>query len=121
MVLVAEDEESVRRLAVRILSDRDYRVLEAADGDEAWRRFREYSGEIDVLLTDVVMPGMPAKELVHEARALRPDLGAIYMSGYTGDMLSRRGVLDEGAVMIRKPFDAETLLAAVAGVGNGDR
>ena len=121
VVLLAEDEESVRRLAARILSERDYRVVEASDGDEAWRRFREHSSEIDVLLTDVVMPGMPARELVREARMLNPEVGAIYMSGYTGDMLSRRGVLDEGTVVIRKPFDAPTLLAAVAGAGNGDR
>jgi CheY-like chemotaxis protein len=105
-ILVVEDEAAVRRLTCRILKREGYRVLEAADGPRALVTWDQHSGEIDLLLTDVVMPGMSGKEL-----AERLGIEPVFMSGYTDDVMLRHGV--EGLRLVQKPFDAETLLGAV--------
>ena len=105
-ILVVEDEAAVRRLTCRILKRGGYRVLEAADGPRALDTWNEHPGEIDLLLTDVVMPGMSGKEL-----AERLDIEPVFMSGYTDDVILRHGV--EGPRLVQKPFDAQTLLGAV--------
>jgi PAS domain S-box-containing protein len=105
-ILVVEDEDAVRRLTCRILSRHGYRVLEAANGQRALATWNEHGGNIDLLLTDVVMPGMSGKEL-----AERIGIEPVFMSGYTDDVVLRHGV--EGLRLVQKPFDADTLLAAV--------
>jgi two-component system, cell cycle sensor histidine kinase and response regulator CckA len=105
-ILVVEDEDAVRRLTCRILARQGYRVLEAPDGQRALAAWSEHEREIDLLLTDVVMPGMSGKELA-EQLGIEP----VFMSGYTDDVVLRHGV--EGLRLVQKPFDAETLLAAV--------
>jgi PAS domain S-box-containing protein len=105
-ILVVEDEAAVRRLTSRILTREGYNVLEAPNGKLALDTWNEHPGEIDLLLTDVVMPGMSGKEL---AEAL--DIEPVFMSGYTDDVMLRHGV--EGLRLVQKPFDAQTLLCAV--------
>ncbi len=105
-ILVVEDEAAVRRLTCRILTREGYRVLEAADGPRALVTWDEHPGEIDLLLTDGVMPGMSGKEL-----AERLGIEPVFMSGYTDDGMLRHGM--QGLRLVQKPFDAETLLGAV--------
>ncbi|HSU12814.1 PAS domain S-box protein [Longimicrobium sp.] len=119
-VLLAEDEVTVRRLAVRVLSRAGYTVLEAADGEEALRVASAHSGRIDVLVTDVVMPRLGGRLLASRLREARAGVPVIYMSGYTEEAVQRHGVLDPGTGFLGKPFTAEQLLGAVASaLGNG--
>ncbi|MFL5514861.1 MAG: ATP-binding protein [Gemmatimonadales bacterium] len=111
-VLVVEDEEPVRRMAARTLSARGYRVLEAADAAQALAREPEW-GPIHLLVTDVVMPGMGGRELAAVLLARRPGLRLLYISGYTDDEVTRRGLLDAGAPFLEKPFEAEGLARRV--------
>jgi len=105
-ILVVEDEAAVRRLTCRILKREGYTVLEAPDGRHAIDTWDAHPGEIDLLLTDVVMPGMSGKEL-----AERLGIEPVFMSGYTDDVMLRHGM--EGLRLVQKPFDAQTLLGAV--------
>ena len=105
-ILVVEDEDAVRRLTCRILTRQGYRVLEAPDGHRALDTWGRQGGEIDLLLTDVVMPGMSGKELAEQI-GIEP----VFMSGYTDDVMLRHGL--EGLRLVQKPFDADTLLVAV--------
>jgi PAS domain S-box-containing protein len=107
-ILVVEDEDAVRRLVCRILRREGYSVLQASDGAGALEEWAEHSGEIDLVLTDVVMPGMSGREL-----AERLEVEPVFMSGYTDDVMLRHGV--EGVRLVQKPFDAPTLVAAVRG------
>jgi two-component system, cell cycle sensor histidine kinase and response regulator CckA len=111
-VLVVEDEESVRRMAARTLSSRGYRVLEAGDAEQALAGEPEW-GPIHLLVTDVVMPGMGGRELAAALLARRPGLKLLYISGYTDDEVTRRGLLDAGAPFLEKPFEAEGLARRV--------
>jgi CheY-like chemotaxis protein len=104
--LVVEDEAAVRRPTCRILKREGYNVLEAADGPRALVTWDAHAGEIHVLLTDVVMPGMTGKEL-----AERLGIEPVFMSGHTDDVMSRHGM--DGLRLVQKPFDAQTLLGAV--------
>ena len=105
-ILVVEDEAAVRKLTCRILRRAGYEVLEASDGELALDTWDKHAGEIDLLVTDVVMPGMSGKELA-EQLGTEP----VFMSGYTDDVTLRHGV--EGPRLVQKPFDAQTLLGAV--------
>jgi PAS domain S-box-containing protein len=112
-VLLAEDEEVVRRLAREILSGNGYKVLEAGNGREALLLSEAHRGEIHLLLTDVVMPKMSGRELGERIRLHRPDLRILYMSGYTDDAILRHGVLVDGIPFLQKPFTAEALARKV--------
>jgi CheY-like chemotaxis protein len=105
-ILVVEDEDAVRRLTCRILKREGYTVLEAPDGRHAIDTWDAHPGAIDLLLTDVVMPGMSGKEL-----AERLGIEPVFMSGYTDDVMLRHGM--EGLRLVQKPFDAPTLLGAI--------
>jgi len=111
-VLIAEDEEGVRELARRILAREGYDVVVAADGGQALAVHGELDPAPDLLLSDVVMPGMSGKELAEALRAVRPALPVVFMSGYTADVMVGYG--HAGDELVHKPFDAATLLAAVA-------
>ena len=119
-VLIVEDQQAVRRLVTRILQARGYRVLEAADGAEALSIASQHSGDIDLLLTDVVMPGIDGRTLSAQLRELRPELKVLLMSGHSQDVITERGALATGLMYIQKPFDAEELAAKVREV-LGDR
>jgi two-component system, cell cycle sensor histidine kinase and response regulator CckA len=107
-ILVVEDAEGLRHLAKRLLEKQGYRVLLAADADEAVGQFERHA-DIDVLLTDVVMPGASGPELTERLRRQRPSLKVIYMSGYTEDAITHHGVLVSGVAFVNKPFTADTL------------
>jgi len=111
-ILLAEDEESVRKLIKHVLSARGYQVLDAADGSDAWRVFEQHSGPIDLLLTDVVMPRMNGRELAQKALQSKPKLKVIYMSGYT-DMLGGTGAIASGMAFLRKPLMPDVLAGSI--------
>ena len=117
-VLVVEDEEAVRRMAARTLSARGYRVREATDAAQALAQEPEW-GPIHLLVTDVVMPGLGGRELASALTARRPGLRVLYISGYTDDEITRRGLLDAGAPFLEKPFEAEGLARRVREVLDG--
>ncbi len=114
-VLVVEDEPAVREIAVAILADVGYRVLEAADGEEGLRVFGAHAAEVALLLTDVVLPGpVRGRELAERVTAMRPEVKVLYMSGYTENSIVHHGRLDDGVQLIGKPFKREELIRKVA-------
>ena len=108
-VLVAEDNEQVRRLAVRALSRLGYDVLHAANGQEALRVAEHAQQPIDLLLTDVVMPEMNGEHLAKQLAETHGALKVVYMSGYTASAMIHRGALDPGTFLLHKPFTPESL------------
>jgi two-component system cell cycle sensor histidine kinase/response regulator CckA len=108
-VLVVEDQDPVRRQACRILEDHSYSVREAASADEALARWEP----VDVLVTDVVMPGMSGQQLAEEARERAPDLRVVFMSGHTDDVVVRDGARHGDIAFVQKPFTRDSLLRAV--------
>ena len=107
-VLVVEDEDGLRELAKRLLERQGYTVLTASNADQALRLFEQHA-PVDVLLTDVVMPGASGPELTRAIAQRWPGLRVIYMSGYTEDSIVHHGVLNPGVAFIHKPFTAGTL------------
>jgi CheY-like chemotaxis protein len=110
---VAEDEPSLRALVISILQACGYTVLEASDGEEALAISREHEGAIDLLLTDVVMPGMGGKALAAEISRERPEAAVVYMSGYPGHTYQEQWPLDAGCVLLMKPFTRQALCQTV--------
>jgi PAS domain S-box-containing protein len=108
-ILLVEDEDVVRRLAKKILTRKGYKVIEADRGGDAFLMSQDYEGRIDLLLTDVVMPNMNGKELLEKIKGVRPEIKAVFMSGYTGDVIVHHGILDAGVEFIQKPFNVESL------------
>jgi PAS domain S-box-containing protein len=111
-ILLVEDEPTVRMLAKRILVQRGYDVVDAANGTAALKWLDENSQPIALLLTDVVMPGMSGRDLASEAMTRRPDLRVVYTSGYADDVFDR-GLLPVGTALVPKPFTAAALLSAI--------
>jgi PAS domain S-box-containing protein len=112
-ILLVEDEEAVRRLTQRILVAAGYHVVAAASGAEALQITAEHAARIDLLVTDVVMPGMNGRELWERLQKLRPELKVLYMSGYSDDVLEDRGALAPDTQLVGKPFSADVLLRQV--------
>jgi len=112
-VLVVEDEKLVRDLVREILSQHGYDVLEASRGTEALEVSGRHKGPIHILISDVVMPGMTGPELARRLTALRPEMGVLFMSGYTDDAILQHGVFEHGAEFLQKPFKASALGAKV--------
>jgi PAS domain S-box-containing protein len=119
-ILVVEDEELLRKVAQRTLGASGYTVLTAANGDAAVEASRRYAGDIQLLLTDVVMPGMGARALADALVKERPSLKVLYMSGYTDDSIVQRGVLDAGTHFLAKPFTGASLAGKVREVLDGE-
>src|SRR5207244_2536606 len=112
-LLVAEDEQLVRLLARKILEHAGYTVLVATGGPDALRLAGQHRGPIDLLLTDVVMPEMSGRELMHRLAGHRPEMRVLYMSGYADEAVERHGVLDPGTAFIQKPFTPDGLARKV--------
>jgi CheY-like chemotaxis protein len=115
-ILVVEDESGVRSVVSRILSKQGFRVIAFPGSAEALAFCDTNADDIDLLLTDVVMPGMSGKVLADSALVLRPNLKTIFMSGYTDEVIAERGVLSKGEHLIMKPFVAEELVSKVRSV-----
>jgi hypothetical protein len=112
-VLLVEDEEIVREPTRRMLMRNGYTVLAAGNADEAMALMLKHPGDIDLLLTDVVMPGRSGRELSAAVLEDRPTTKVLFMSGYSQDVIVNQGVLDEGVHLIEKPFSSDDLLRAV--------
>jgi two-component system, cell cycle sensor histidine kinase and response regulator CckA len=108
-VLLVEDERGVRELAREYLETSGYRVIEAEDGHTALELAGMHAGPIDVLLTDVVMPGIGGRELAQRVTQIRPAIKVLYMTGYTDHAIVHHGILESGAVLLQKPFTLATL------------
>ncbi len=120
MILLAEDDEMVRRLEVGVLTGYGYKVIEARDGEEAVKLFRENSERIDLLLFDLVMPKMNGKEAFDEIRRIQPNIRAIFSSGYAPETIQKKMVLETGVQMLPKPTSTQTLLRKVRSVLDGE-
>ncbi|MEP6571832.1 MAG: response regulator [Gemmatimonadota bacterium] len=108
-ILLVDDDEAVLRVVQRVLRVRGYEVVSAPSGYEALRLFEVQSGEFDVLLTDMIMPGVQGRELADEILRRKPGIKVLYMSGYTEDDALRRGDLGTGQAFIQKPFTLDEL------------
>jgi PAS domain S-box-containing protein len=112
-VLVVEDEDGVRHLIVKILQGHGYEVLQAGGGDEAIRIFKERSGRIDLLITDVVMPQMKGPELAVHLKGLNDGMKVLFISGYTDPKITDAAELSSGSFYLQKPFQQDALARAV--------
>ena len=112
-ILVVEDEEMVRKLAVETLEAHGYHVLEAANSSHCLHLAAEYDGSIQLLLTDVIMPGLNGYELYQQLLEHQPDLQVLYMSGYTDNVIAHHGILYDGINFLQKPFTILKLLQKV--------
>jgi len=112
-ILVVEDEEEVRNLAMQMLCRQGYSVLEAASGPEALRICRERETAVDLVLTDVIMPGMSGPEMAGQMKTLCPDLKMVFMSGYTDDVIANYGIETTHTLFLHKPFTADALSRTV--------
>jgi DNA-binding response OmpR family regulator len=118
-VLLAEDEEGVRKIARGILELHGYEVLAAENGSAAAQIATERSGDIALLLTDVVLPDFGGRALAERVRARHPDVRVLYMSGYTDDAVTRAGVEAERDAFVQKPFSPLVLARRVREVLDG--
>jgi len=112
-ILLVEDEEAVRELASMILSAKGYSVVEARSSKEAEQIGAQRSGEIHLLLTDIIMPGTSGRELARRMMARHPRMRVLYMSGYTDNVLAQDGVLEQGVSFLQKPFTPADLAQKV--------
>jgi len=108
-VLLVEDEDSVRELIRETLTAKGYKVIEAAHGEAGLAVAAAYSGKIDLVISDLVMPGLGGRAMVHELAKTRPESKVLFLSGYTEDAVSSEGVLDGGTAFLQKPFTLQSL------------
>jgi len=116
-ILLVDDEQSVRAIVLKILRRAHYNVLEAENGEAALRIAEAHSGKIDLVITDMFMPGLRGREVVERLAPLRPGLRALFISGYA-DQDARTGV-PNGANFLNKPFSGQELASAVEKVLKG--
>jgi DNA-binding NtrC family response regulator len=119
-ILLVEDEDIVRKLGYDVLTASGYKVIEAAGGVEALEICANENLEIDLLLTDVVMPQMNGRELWEKLAAERPEMKVLFTSGYTDDMVVRSGIRNEETNFLQKPFAIDTLIEKVRQVLDSD-
>ena len=112
-ILVVEDDKTLREITVKLLQDGGYRVVEAKDAEDALAIMAASQPEIDLLLTDVIMPDKSGPELARQAKGSHPKLRSMFMSGYSGDLVGRQGVMIEEASFLEKPFTRRSLLVKV--------
>jgi two-component system cell cycle sensor histidine kinase/response regulator CckA len=112
-ILVVEDDGPLRDLAVRMLQDAGYRVIEASNAATALDIIKASDPAVDLPLTDAIMPGKSGAELLEQAKVIRPELRSLLMSGYTGDLVALRGGRLPEAAFLEKPFTRRSLLGKV--------
>jgi len=108
-----EDEESVRKITRIMLESLVYTVLMAGDGAGAVALFKEQRDRIDIVLLDVIMPGMNGDQVLRELRRLRPDVNRVFMSGYAADVISGRGFVDAKNMVIARPISLQELASKI--------
>jgi PAS domain S-box-containing protein len=109
-VLIAEDDESLRELAASVLKEFGYTVIEAKDGLDAVEKFNEHKDKVKLLIFDVIMPKMNGKEAYDEIRKLFPDIKVLFVSGYTSELVHKKGIIDSGLNFLPKPLLPNQLL-----------
>jgi len=117
-IMVAEDEPQVRKIIMTLLQENGYEIIEAKNGEEAALIFKENRGKVSLVLLDVIMPVKNGKEAYEEIKGLEPGIKTIFMSGYTDDIISKKGILEEGFDFISKPINPDTLMRKIREVLN---
>jgi DNA-binding response OmpR family regulator len=112
-VLVVDDEEDLRDIMRRMLERRGFDTLVAGDSEQAIETCRDHPGEIDVLITDLGLPGASGGDLSRAATALRPRMGVVYISGLPKDIAVTKGLIADDALLVKKPFTADLLIEAL--------
>ncbi|RLC26552.1 MAG: hybrid sensor histidine kinase/response regulator, partial [Deltaproteobacteria bacterium] len=112
-VLIVEDNDLLRNFAQKALQGYGYRVLDAENGEDALMLCKEHDGQIDLMITDVVMPKMGGREAAKRLQPLNPQMKVIYMSGYTDNAIVHHGVLEPGLHFLEKPFTPKGLVCKV--------
>jgi len=120
-ILLVEDSEPLRKLAMTYLDSSGFRVLSAESGEDALEVASRFGGNFDLLLTDVVMPGMNGRVLAEHMLQRQPGMKVLYMSGYTDSFIAGHGVLDPGTHLLHKPFIEEVLIRKVREVLDGGK
>jgi len=115
-ILVAEDDASLRRLVKSMLEEFGYTVIEAVDGADAIEKIRQNRDALQLLLLDVIMPNKNGREVYEEAKKLMPSVKTVFLSGYTADIVHKRGILDAGQEFISKPIAPNDLLKKIRDV-----
>ena len=115
-VMVVEDELPLRKLFSRVLSRKGYTVITAANGVDALDRARRYANPIDILVTDMILPSMDGRQVATQMKILYPDIRVLYITGYTNEEMIARGLRDETATLLEKPFSLAELIEAVRGL-----
>ncbi|HXX54153.1 MAG TPA: response regulator, partial [Thermodesulfovibrionales bacterium] len=112
-ILLAEDDTAVRELTKRVLEEFGYTVIETSDGEDAINVFVENKDQIDLLILDVLMPKKTGKEVYEEIMRMRPNIKTILISGYTKDLISKKGVVEEGLNFVEKPISPTELVKRI--------
>ena len=113
-ILLVDDEESLRQVVTQFLSQElGYNLLSAGSGEEALSLVETYSGDIDLLVTDILLPGMSGPELAKKMGALYPNLGIMYISGYADHNLESHGLTISNCILLQKPFTIKSLATKV--------
>ncbi len=115
-ILIAEDEPQVREIITHLLQKSGYKIIEAENGEDAVRKFENNRGRVSLVLLDVIMPVRNGREAYEEINGIEPGIKTIFMSGYTDDIISRNGILDEAFDFISKPIDPGTLMRKIRDV-----
>lgn len=118
IILVVEDNDSVREIVIRVLKEKGYTLLEAGSGEQALEIIDKHRGALDLFITDVILPGMSGKQLAEKLGEIRPGVKSLFISGYTDNVILHHGVLDEGINFLQKPFTAGALLKKVHSILN---
>jgi DNA-binding response OmpR family regulator len=112
-ILLAEDDEHLRKLSLIVLGQMGYTVITADNGEDAVAKFKQNKDRIQLLLFDIMMPKKSGRDAYDEIRKVMPTVPALFVSGYTPDMLREKSLIEEGAVMISKPMSPQALLKKV--------
>ncbi len=119
-ILIVEDEATILEMLETILENMNYKVIAAASPSQAMEMAHSHAGQIHLVITDVVMPEMNGRDLAGKITDLYPDIGLLFMSGYTANVIAHQGVLDEGVAFIQKPFSMKDLAVKVREVLDGE-